>query len=109
MMTGEHRRPRSGALKKFLLFGLPVLAVVLAAALYFTIWYVPSTGLSDADQRRVENYLRRVDADLLKMQIDSPPEDNAVFKGFSAIKNAQEIRLVERSDDREWKQSVVHI
>lgn len=80
MMTGEHGKPRSGALKKFLLFGLPLLALIVAAGLYFTIWYVPSTGLSDANQRRVENYLRRVDANLLKLQIDSPPEDNAVYE-----------------------------
>jgi serine/threonine protein kinase len=85
MMTGQQGRAGSGKLKKMLMFGLPALAVVLAAALYFTIWYVPSTGLSDADQRRVENYLRRVDANISKLQIDSPPEDNAVYELRKAL------------------------
>jgi serine/threonine protein kinase/tetratricopeptide (TPR) repeat protein len=85
MMTGEQGRAGSGTLKKILMFGLPVLALVLALGLYFTIWYVPSSGLSEADQRRVDNYLRRVDAGLLKLQIDSPPEDNAVFELRKAL------------------------
>jgi serine/threonine-protein kinase PpkA len=80
MMTGNQGMLGSGILKKFLIFGLPILAVVLTLGLYFTFWYVPSSGLSDADQRRVDNYLRRVDANLSKLQIDSPPEDNAVFE-----------------------------
>ncbi len=90
MMTGQHERAGSGLLKKFLMFGLPLIAIVLAVGLYFTIWYVPSTGLSDADQRRVENYLRRVEANLLKLQIDSPPEDNAVFELRKALALAPE-------------------
>jgi len=85
MMTGEQGRAGSGKLKKILMFGLPTLVLVLAAVLYFTIWYVPSTGLSEANERRVENYLRRVDADLLKLQIDSPPEDNAVYELRKAL------------------------
>lgn len=80
MMTGQQGRAPSGALKKYIMFGVPALLLVLAVGLYFAIWYVPSAGLSDADQRRVENYLRRVDANLLKLQIDSPPEDNAVYE-----------------------------
>jgi tetratricopeptide (TPR) repeat protein len=80
MMTGQQGRAASGALKKYIMFGVPALLLVLAIGLYFAIWYVPSSGLSDADQRRVENYLRRVDANLLKLQIDSPPEDNAVYE-----------------------------
>lgn len=90
MMTGEQGRAGSGILKKFLLFGLPVLAVVLTVGLYFAFWYVPSSGLSDSNQRRVDNYLRRVDADLLKLQIDSPPEDNAVFELRKALALAPE-------------------
>ena len=90
MMTGQQRRGGSGALKKFLMFGLPILALVVAAGLYFTIWYVPSSGLSEANQRRVDNYLRRVDANLSKLQIDSPPEDNAVFELRKAFALAPE-------------------
>jgi len=85
MMTGQQGKPASGALKKFLMFGLPLLVIVLAAGLYFTMFYVPSSGLSDADQRRVENYLRRVEANLMKLQIDSPPEDNAVYELRKAL------------------------
>jgi len=80
MMDDRRGRAGSGKLKKFLLFGLPLMAIIIAVSLYFAIWYVPSTGLSDANQRRVENYLRRVDANILKIQIDSPPEDNAVYE-----------------------------
>jgi serine/threonine-protein kinase PpkA len=90
MMTSEQRKSGSGVLKKLLIFGLPIFAIVLALGLYFTIWYVPSSGLSDANQRRVDNYLRRVDADLLKLQIDSPPEDNAVFELRKALALAPE-------------------
>ncbi len=85
MMTGQQGRAASGNLKKILMFGLPLLALVLSLGLYFTLWYEPSSGLSDADQRRVDNYLRRVDAGLLKLQIDSPPEDNAVFELRKAL------------------------
>jgi len=85
MMTGQTGTGRSSVLKKALVFGIPALMIVVAMTLYFTLWYVPSTGLSDADQRRVENYLRRVDADLLKLQIDSPPEDNAVYELRKAL------------------------
>jgi len=85
MMTGQTGTGRSSLLKKGLLFGLPALMIVVAIALYFTFWYVPSAGLSDADQRRVDNYLRRVDANLLKLQIDSPPEDNAIFELRKAL------------------------
>jgi serine/threonine-protein kinase PpkA len=85
MMTGQQGRAGSGRLKKILMFGLPALVLSIAIGLYFTIWYVPSSGLSDANQRRVENYLRRVDADLLKLQIDTPPEDNAVYELRKAL------------------------
>lgn len=85
MMTGQTGTGRSSLLKKGLLFGLPALMIVVAITLYFTLWYVPSAGLSDADQRRVDNYLRRVDANLLKLQIDSPPEDNAIFELRKAL------------------------
>ena len=91
-MTGQQSSAGSERLKKFLILGLPALLLVVAAGLYFTIWYVPSSGLSDADQRRVENYLRRVDADLLKLQIDSPPEDNAVFDLRKALALAPEYK-----------------
>jgi len=85
MMTGQTGTGRSSLLKKGLIFGLPALMIVVAITLYFTLWYVPSAGLSDADQRRVDNYLRRVDANLLKLQIDSPPEDNAIFELRKAL------------------------
>jgi len=85
MMTGQTGTGRSSLLKKGLIFGLPALMIAVAITLYFTLWYVPSAGLSDADQRRVDNYLRRVDADLLKLQIDSPPEDNAVYELRKAL------------------------
>jgi serine/threonine-protein kinase PpkA len=85
MMTGQTGTGRSSMLKKALIFGIPTLMIVVAITLYFTLWYVPSAGLSDADQRRVDNYLRRVDADLLKLQIDSPPEDNAVYELRKAL------------------------
>ncbi len=85
MMPDQHAKAGSGKLKKILMFGLPVLALVVAAALYFTIWYVPTSGLSEADLRRVENYLRRVDANLGKLQIDSPAEDNAVYELRKAL------------------------
>ncbi|MGA9575459.1 MAG: protein kinase [Lysobacterales bacterium] len=85
MMTGQQGRAGSGLLKRMLMWGIPTLMMVVAIGLYFAIWYVPSSGLSDADQRRVDNYLRRVDADLLKLQIDSPPEDNAVFELRKAL------------------------
>ncbi len=85
MMTGQQGRAGSGLVKKLVMFGVPALLLVVAIGLYFTLWYVPSSGLSDADQRRVDNYLRRVDADLLKLQIDSPPEDNAVFELRKAL------------------------
>ena len=85
MMTGQHGAAGPSALKKALLWGLPTLLLVVAIGVYFAFFFVPSSGLSDADQRRVDNYLRRVDADLLKMQIDSPPEDNAVFELRKAL------------------------
>ncbi|MBT8071659.1 MAG: protein kinase [Gammaproteobacteria bacterium] len=85
MMPDQHAKAGSGKLKKILMFGLPVLALVIAATLYFTIWYVPTSGLSEADLRRVENYLRRVDANLGKLQIDSPAEDNAVYELRKAL------------------------
>ena len=85
MMTGQQGRAAPSALKKALMWGLPTLLLVVAIGVYFAFFFVPSSGLSDADQRRVDNYLRRVDADLLKMQIDSPPEDNAVFELRKAL------------------------
>lgn len=92
MMTGQQGGAGSGRLKKILMFGLPALVLSIAIGLYFTIWYVPSTGLSDANERRVENYLRRVDAGLLKLQIDSPPEDNAVYELRKALALAPNYR-----------------
>jgi serine/threonine-protein kinase PpkA len=111
MMDDRRGRAGSGKLKKFLLFGLPILALVIAVSLYFAIWYVPSTGLSEGNQRRVENYLKRVDANLLKMQIDSPPDDNAVFELRKvlelapnygpAMDRAREIALFYETDARD--------
>ncbi len=87
-------RTKSGVLKKSLIFGLPSLALIGAAVMYFTIWYVPSSGLSEKGQQRVDNYLLRVEADLSKLQIDSPPRDNAVYELRKALALAPDYQPV---------------
>ena len=71
--------PRRSWLKPVLAIGLPVLALVSAAILYFAVWYKPSSGLNPDQQRRMDNFLQRVESHYDNLDIDTPPQENAVY------------------------------
>lgn len=93
--SGPHSQQSQGygaaggeKLKKILKFGLPALAVVIATVLYFAIWYTPSSGLSEDEQRRVDRYLDDVQGYIFTRNFEEPEGKNAIYALQNALKMA---------------------